>query len=528
MTLGTPNFTQNFSKTITEALFKGFAPALSNTSRESVQATVQAQVNAIIQTPVALDTTRPDYEGTLLALMNEIERTASWSEASISGTGQALLRIMATDIAYGQFSIIRALQEANITTALSPMSILMNARALGVRLQRRTPPDVTVNITRVSDTSTILTIPKWSAFTINKVSFFNRDQIVFNENDISLTVVLHQGVVRETTNVSTGAAYQIYEIGNEKDAISDVDVRVILDGTTEWTRSVGSLHTLTGTDKVFIDRTLANNNVELLFGNGFFGASPISNQKVRILWIETMGESAHNATAGQFVEYVNAPANAIVQGLTTTAVANGLNSKDSSYYKLFAPAIRSSNGNAVTRQDYRAVATQYANVYDARFRGQAELNPTKPSWMNIVGATILSDPVMTTAQWVDFEAYMKERDIFQCKFKRLDPTIKTVAIAAKVYCQPLANLESIRQRLITEVTAALKPKIGSLGYSWYKSDLIEILEGQGDLRDIIEFVEMTAPTADVIVDSELQWVKLSSLNLTMAYTKRGDYMGRVI
>lgn len=506
-------------------LIKLYPSRLSSLSREELQKSLLEIFDDVIPKKINLSTSSPDYESVLYRLVKEIETSDSWNDTTVAATGSMLLRLIASDIAYSQFSYARAMQESHAHTARNESSIYANARSLGVRLERNIPATVVVRLQRI-DTGFILTVPAMSQFVIRGINFFNRDTITFDENTVFLETSLYQGEVFSETITSSGAPYQVFEIGYENWMISDTDVSVVVN-SLKFTRTTKPLFLYGRTDRVFYDSTLPNGNLELKFGNGIYGASPAVGAPVEITWVETNGASTEVAETGIDVEWQNSPSGIVVTGTTLSGISGGRNHLKAEYYKNFASDLRGSNEAAHKRSDHRALALKYPGVYDVRFRGQAELGPDKPSLANVVGVTLLTDPPFTESQWTKFTKHFESGAPFKPLLKRIDPEISEITIEAEIYIHVSADKSLVETELKAHVQNAFKPDYDTLGRSWYISDITTLLKGNKELSSKISHIKLLAPTTDVELTSAYKWIKLKEVKLKMYYSLRDEFKGRI-
>lgn len=496
--------------------------------RSGIETAMQAAIAAALPSEVHLGTTKPDFEAIYLRLVQELQTDDTWYDIIQSSTGQTLLRNICSGISYALFAVERAQQESFLHSANATSSILMASRMLGVRPQRRLPASVSVRLTR-PDQGTGLTIERFAQFTINNTRFFTREPITFNEFELNMNVMLVQGVVLSMSATAEGLPFERLEFGSENGLISDQDVYVFVDDV-EWTRKVNEgPHNFGKNETCFYESTLPNSNVEIQFGNRAFGRIPTTGANIVVKWAETEGANANFATSGLTVTLYEPPSGVVVDGVTTGSIQYGSEALSTGFYKAMAPHVRASNRRAVRRADYREKALEYPGVIDALFRGQAELNPGRRNWMNIVGATILMKDgnVMTATEWTDFVNWMQVNyAIYQCEFLRLDPTAVPIDITADVFCKQNANLTTIKNDLLSNITEQYGPRMGILGYSVYHSDIADLLEGTGKYDALISYCTNVVPATDTIVTAT-QWVKVNSVTLNMYYTTRDSFMGRL-
>lgn len=486
-------------------------------NRGELELKMQEAFEAVVPDRLELDTTAPDFEGILLQVVQVLQNSDAWKDIIPSGTGMTLLRNIVAGISYAVFGNERALQESFVHIATSDTSIMEGTRALGVRPQRRIPSRVNCRFTRPDD-GTILIVPPMSRFSIRDFDFFNRDQFVFNAFDVTLDVTLYQGTVFELEATAEGIPYERVEIGSENNKISDEDIYITISDEV-WTRRTDAPFHFGKNEKCFYDDTLHNGNVEIQFGNGIFGMTPPIGETVRIQWAETEGVGANFPTFGLQVSQIDPQSGVDITGVTTSAIYAGNERLMPGFYRANAPYIRASNQRAVRRADYRTVAMNYPGVIDALFRGQAQLNPGRRNWMNIIGATILTDVVWGALEWTTFIEYMNKFDIYKCEFLRMDPIPVDTVISGVVYCRPSTDLNVVKSKLISDITAAFGPRNGSLGYSIYNSDVTDVLEGKDEYEEAVEYVRNVVPT-DIVLDSPVKYVRITGVNLNMLYTTR--------
>lgn len=536
-------FVTNFSRAAAAALKQQVGLPLSHIDADVLAGTLEDILRGLFP-QVSLSTVRPDFESIIAQLMSVVEQEAPWTDTDILATGQMLLRMISAVGAMNQFAIARAAQEAFHFTAFSDTSIMVAARDLGNRLRRARSAFAYVTLSR-GDDGTYVVIPAFTEFQAtngdNIFTLFNRDSAVFGDTDITTDVVLYEGSVHTSSVISTGLPFQTVEFGNENRRISDDDIQVSVGGVV-WTKAEHPLWHYSSSDRVYLEATLPNGDVEIVFGDGKFGAAPPAGVSIAIRWVETSGANGNVASMNVLISIKEAASGlGTVKGTLKTALQNGSDALSASYYRMFASARAAARGRAVSRPDYPAmVIGEYPGVYDARFRGQAEVAPRRPSMMNVVHATLLTDPVFTSSQWEDFVEYMRGIDIYKTVIVRQDPTPIVWNIGATVYCDASANLSVIGKKVAAAVRNAFSPAkrllnaqrnltSGSLtlGYSWYMSDLNDLLKLKGTPdAALIQYVVPDDGMVDQVCQDVFHYVKLGTLTLKFAYTKRGGYSGR--
>ncbi|QXV74125.1 baseplate wedge subunit protein [Rhizobium phage RHEph12] len=531
--MATSNTISRLAEKVVDDLYTEYPSLFVTLSRAAYINSLQQALNDIVQTDIDLGTTTPDYESVSLRLIQALSGIPGWYDLITPATSAALVRTISSGIAYGQFSIERAYQEAFLGTASSDSGVYSGVRMLGIRPQRRQPSRATVQLNR-QEATTILTIPAYSIFTIGEMKFFNRDTIVFNLNVFSVTKQLFQGVVQTEVITSDGEPFQKYTVGDGEANASDIDVFINIDGVT-WERSIDGLQQFGREEAIYNENTAQNGDIEISFGNGDYGRVPPLSSAINITWVKTLGKDADVSSSGIAVKMDNPPVNTPIDGITLTNIENGGAAITPKIYKKIAPSLYASQGRAVTRADYAARAVLFPGVYDALFQGQAELAPGRRSMMNVIGYTILTDSNWTLDNFKNFEDKFKQDwGIYQCQFLRIPPIPVIQNVKATVYCNPDADLQQTYDILIANLNKLYTPRVNYIGRNIYLSDISDVLNGR-DPDNPNERLEIqtnyvlidTTVTQNAILTNKRQYVVQGTVSVTMAYTSRDGYAGRL-
>lgn len=494
---------------------------------------LQNALIAIVDTDVELGRTTPDYESVMIRLIQALSSIPEWSNMITASTGHAIIRSISSNVAYSQFSIERAYQEAFLASASSDSAIFSAIRMLGLRPQRRQPARVTAQLTR-QEAITILTIPPYSTFTIANQKFFNREAIVFGNNVFTTVGQLFQGVLVNNTITSDGEPFQVYVVGSGEGNASDIDVIVNVDGTV-WTRTLDGLQTFGREQQIYSENTAQNGDIELTFGNGEYGQVPPLSSAINVMWVKTLGDDANTQTSGLGITWDNQPPTGVnLTGTTISNIENGAAAISSDTYKIIGPDLYAAQGRAVRRSDYRATALRFPGVYDALFRGQAELAPGRRSMMNVIGYTLLTDSNWTLTEYQNFEdKFTEDYGIYQCQYLRIPPVPIIENIIATIYCTPDADLQSVKNKLMANLTALFAPRIGYLGRSMYQSDVDTTLKGVSLtnpdplLEQQVDYIILDPSVVDVIITNPRSYIVLGAVTLNMQYSTRTGYTGKL-
>lgn len=327
-----------------------------------------------------LSTLRPDYDATITALQGLLSDQTAWTDKFPGGIGQTVVGMLSGLTAYQQHEIERFFTEAFPDTALADRSIFTVARMLGIRLRRRISPSITVSLVRPNAVD-YLVVPAWTIWSSENVgeSFVNVTPIVFDPNEFTVTTVLYAGTVRTASQQMTGQPFaRVIVSGSEPFSVSDQHLEFTVNRLL-WQPVQNGLWNYGPTSQVAVDSTLGNGDLELRFGNDVYGKMPRNGDIVTVKWLDTKGtRSKISITGTQLTTGMDITAN--VLGKTTV----GGDEHSSTFYRVMGPNLFTSNGQATTVDEYRAIGLTYPGIVDLAVIPQRDLDPYDLRLMNVI------------------------------------------------------------------------------------------------------------------------------------------------
>ncbi len=464
--------------------------------------------------PIKLSSVRPDFEQIIRQGQAYLEAKKSWNEIITAGGGQTLLEFVGAVGTLCQFSIQRALQENFLDTAQAPSSVYLRMLSLGVRLMRKRPAQVLVRFSN-GDGTIGASIPAFTQFEINGVPFFNRYPIAFPAGQpILLDIPLYQGRIQTANFTSNGQAFQKFELGDDDFAVSNDDVAVFIGSELDpWTRVEDGLWNYDGAAKVFYDRTTQYGNVECEFGSGILGASIASGTSINFVYAVTTGFSGNIAQSALAVTCAQFPN---ILGTTTSHALGGENEKTPEFYRSVGASIFAARGRAVTAEDFEAHSLLYPGVVDVKFLGQRDINPDLVTRMNVVSITMITNLPWSASQKTAYRQYIEKLSVLSLNFMLDEPEEVVVDIEADVYCAYGIDLIAAKNYLTNQINSKFQLKRGSLGFSWYKSDIIDVLR---DSTFKVDYVLLKNPTTDRVIGKKT-YLTLGAVTINTFYGTR--------
>lgn len=443
-------------------------------------------------TTLTLSNVRPDFLDLVSQLQAALGNYASWKDFLTSATGQTLVEFQSAIGAYDQYGIESTLQEAYPVTAKNDSSIFAAVQMLGVRLNRKSPAQLTATFTAPVAT----TIPALSQFTGASSYFFNRDVIQVPASPSTVTANLYQGKVIGVSISGLGTDYQAFVTPENDFTVSDSDIYVTIDDVAiEVIRNgLWQLKQKPGVQ----DTTLSDGRAVILFGSDFYGSKPGVTNKVTLTYAVTAGLDGNNLdTNGKAITYDIDPA-VVVTG--TSSPSGGANQNSATVYKSVAAPVFGAFGSAVTRDQYVSTPFLYSsNIVDAVMFAQREINPNALKWMNVVKVILLTNTPWVQSQYDAFFQWLQDQTMYAVRFVNEIPSPALNNVNVDVFCTNAADLLTVKTNVTNAINALFSKKPGILNKNFYRSDITEAIF---NADTSIEYIILNAPTDDMIIARE--------------------------
>lgn len=435
-----------------------------------------------------------------------LQNKDAWRGNLTTMTGQTLIELAASIGAFNQAKLSRAFTDAFPETSVSDAAIRAGTFMQGVRMTRRLPAQIQVQLTGTEG----LVLPRFTQFECAGYQFFNRDAITLvGETPVEAT--LYQGEIVIYTMNGTGTNLQAWVSPETDFQISDQDVRVIIndkdipvsysglwnykatDACQDLTSSNGRLIIQFGTNNVAgLDQELAD---ELGLGEPIaYGTVPGINDTVEIQYAVTEGESGNNyVTLNKSVTIDGYPD---VEGKALDNPRYGASEKSTLVYKNNTSSAFGTYGSAVTKNQYLATVTTYPGVIDAITRAQREINPNDLELMNVIWVTGITNEPWDLAKRSEFCNWCQAQSMYSTRFVWKDATPVNRSVSVRVYCFNSAVLSDVEDNVKRAVLQLFQARSGILMLNIYRSDIYDtILASDKNIAYII----LDEPTEDCVV-----------------------------
>ncbi len=474
---------------------------------------------------VSLSRVTSDFESINYQLKSNIAAAGNWKDFLVSSTGVVLLEHASAIGVYNQYNIELAAREAFPTTALRDSSIYSATRMLGVKIGRKMPGRITLDVKNTS--TSIIVIPPKSKFAITgRIPFFTKTSLTVYPG-ASAELTIYSGEPKVTTFTVPEIQFFEYIIPDDgfkvSSATDDFRVTVVdrLGKQTAWTSTDQPLWNHGYKDQVYFESSTGEGKVSLIFGDGTYGKAPGVGDTIMVEYVTLTGLEITGAKIGDKVTY---PGNKDISAVIKSIVGASVEEKPSLYYKIYAPHIFKARGRAINKTDYVATILSDPEVASCIVHGQRDLFPNDPKWMNTIRICILPfdgndwggiNPNPTSVRWTQFLDWMKPKVHEAIQIQTWNPSPQPTEVIIKVAIKQEAVYEEVYSAIYSNIIQMFEKDMYSLGKRIYLSDLDEKCRIAG-----VDYIQILSPEIDVFPADAYTYLTLGNLVLTVFYSER--------
>lgn len=453
----------------------------------------------------------PDFESIQAQLNADLPNRAGWEGVLPIQTGSTLIDWIASIGAFDQQKLLRYYQDSFPETALSDRAILSIASMQGVRLVRKNPATIDVQLLSTMPAN----VPAFTQFQGAGSYWFSTEAVTLTSN-VPTTVSLKQGYIVDHTINGIGVNYQTYITPESKFSVSDTDVYVSINGNQIQRVTSGNwkLKGIPG----FLDWTLPEGRLLIQFGTADYGYVPLQSDEVRIVYAVTSGADANTVpTMTKVLTVTGFP------GVTVTVQSNptgGINEPGTVLYKTVAAPNFGSFGSSVTKSQYISTILQYPGVIDTLTFAQREVDPTDLRWMNMIHVYLLTSNPWNIGQQQAFMDWLQSNTMFSTKFVLKDPLPVVAAVEVNLYCYNWATPSQCQSDALAAIQKVFEPTAGIIGKD---ITIWDIQQAISKSNKGIDYADILSPTQDLIVSNPPVTKPVLSVSATSGELSPGNY-----
>jgi hypothetical protein len=291
-----------------------------------------------------------------------------WTDRDSSDFGMMLLDLWAFAADSLHFYMDRAAGEAFLETATQRESVQAFARLFDYTPQTRTSSRGTITVR--NDSTDGVTVNRYAEFVARND---DRSYICYSLTSASVaplsSVVISaaQGdpILDETlSSISNGTPSQRYSLSVPGAVVSSIEVFVVEDGINpvQYFR-VPRMSTARSSERVFEIDILADNTVDIVFGDFINGLIPPTGSRIYVNYVVSAGTDG-NLPANSVVGFASSVGPNIVV-TASSAFTGAVNDEGINLVKANIPSAIAAQERAVTRSDFVNLATSLTNVAKA-------------------------------------------------------------------------------------------------------------------------------------------------------------------
>jgi len=332
-----------------------------------------------------LQVTELDFDLIKDNLKTYMKNQNEFTDYNFEGSGLSqIVDLLAYNTHYLAMNANFAMNEAFLDTATLRSSVVSHAKKLGYTPRSVRAPIAYVDVTLNSSTATSATLAKGTRFTtkVDGSTFgfvTNEDLSVTPSNGIMrfINVPIYEGtLVTSNYTVDLNNIEQKFMVTDTRADTTTLQVSVQNSAsdlnTTTYTLATDITQVTSGANVYFIQEN-SDGKFEVYFGDGVVGSAISNGNIVRLQYVVTNKEKANGA---------NLFSTTSVDGETDVTVATlisargGADAESISSIKFNAPLDYSSQGRAVTTQDYKTILPQvYAGTKAVQVWGGEDNDP---------------------------------------------------------------------------------------------------------------------------------------------------------
>ena len=334
-----------------------------------------------------LQVTELDFDDIKNNLKTYMKNQTEFTDYNFEGSGlSTIIDLLAYNTHYLAMNANMAVNEAFLDTATLRSSVVSHAKTLGYTPRSARAPVAYVDVTLNSFTGGSATIAKGTKFTtkVNDSTYgfvVNSAQTIAPVNGITRFVNLP---IYEGTLVT--AKYTVDSANLDKkymvtDARADtttlkVSVQNSVSDTTLTTYSLATdISQVTKTSDVYFLQEVEDGKFEVYFGDGVVGSKPTDGNIVILEYIVTNKDKANGASV---FSGTSVGGESDITVATLVSASGGAEPETMESIKYNAPLDYSSQGRAVTTQDYKTIVPQvYADTKAIQVWGGEDNNPPR-------------------------------------------------------------------------------------------------------------------------------------------------------
>jgi hypothetical protein len=334
-----------------------------------------------------LQVTELDFDDIKANLKTYMKNQTEFTDYNFEGSGLShIIDLLAYNTHYLAMNANMAVNEAFLDTATLRSSVVSHAKTLGYTPRSARSPVAYVDVTLNSFTGGSATIVKGTKFTTqvdgSTYGFVvNASQTVSPVNGVTrfVNLPIYEGsLVTAKYTVDASDLDKKYLVTDARADTTTLKVSIqnsVTDSTTTSYTLAKDISEVTASSNVYFLQEVEDGKFEVYFGDGVIGTKPTDGNIVILEYIVTNKDKANGASV---FSGTTVSGESDITIATLVQASGGAEPETTESIKYNAPLDYSSQGRAVTTQDYKTIVPQvYADTKAIQVWGGEDNNPPR-------------------------------------------------------------------------------------------------------------------------------------------------------
>ena len=388
-----------------------------------------------------LQVTELDFDDIKNNLKTYMKNQTEFTDYNFEGSGLTqLIDLLAYNTHYLALNANMAVNEAFLDTATLRSSVVSHAKTLGYTPRSARAPVAYIDITLNSFTGTSATIAKGTKFTtsVNGTSYgfvVNEAQTVTPANGVTrfINLPIYEGtLVTAKYTVDNANLEKRYLVADDRADTTTLKVSVqnsASDSTTTVYTLATDISQVAATSNVYFLQEVEDGRFEVYFGDGVVGRKPTDGNIVILEYIVTNKDASNGAST---FSGTTVAGETDITVATLIAASGGAEPETIDSIKFNAPLDYSSQGRAVTTQDYKTIVPQvYADTQALQVWGGEDNDPPRFGQVYLAIKT-KSGTTLTQAQKDTIASSLDRYNIASVRPTIVDPETTKIRLTTNV------------------------------------------------------------------------------------------------
>jgi len=451
-----------------------------------------------------LNVTELDFDEIKKNLKNFLKAQNEFTDHDFEGSGlNVLLDVLSYNTHYNAVAAHYSLNEAFLDSAQIRGNVVTRAKLLGYTPRSVLSPRATVNVvvdaTNESGTRPgLIILKRGSKFTSESsgitYDFSTLENVSANLDTSTNTYTFNNVKLAEGRHKSL--LYRVdNDIENQKFQLSDKDadtstLRVRVQENEQSTSyqvytKFESLLTVDSASQVYYLQENPNGFYEVYFGDGVTGKKPVNDNIVTVDYVYTHGEDANGASVFTHADTIVGLNNSEVTTTTVTNAAGGTESESIDSIRFNAPLTFTSQGRAVTSEDYKSIILKsFSNISSISTWGGEDNDPVDFGSVYVAIKPLTAETLTESEKLSIKETVLKGKNVVSITPEIVDPNFTFLELDVFFKFNP-----NLTDRTAAELESLIKDVIAD-----YNFNNLNKFDGVLRHSQLLKFIDQSDPS----------------------------------